>query len=256
MGAWRWGGWLVWWGGQEQCHACTWWGAIAWKVAVQVNAVVRLFFVVLTEDLSSGWVSPVQVNTVIKLFFVTLTEDLGSGRVSCTGQHHFNAVLCQFNGRLKEWLILSCTGQHSYNAVLCYFNWRLIVYLCEQLSMMLLWHQNKVVKWPILWTGIPDYCYGALYWCWSSSVILILGMVCSILRICVAVRFMYILTISLPCLPHHHSENNKSAKLSHFFFLRCAWMLERISTRMSSTDSRFVLGPSNILFPGSYVCNF
>ena len=34
------------------------------------------------------------------------------------------------------------------------------------------------------------------------------------------------------------------------------WARQRISIKMHSTESRFVTGPSNILFAGIYVCNF
>ena len=50
---------------------------------------------------------------------------------------------------------------------------------------------------------------------------------------------------------------NKNAKFEIIkAFSPSAWPHERISVKMHSIESRFVTGPSNILFAGVYVCTF
>ena len=69
---------------------------------------------------------------------------------------------------------------------------------------------------------------------------------------------MYSLTLSLPCLPRCHWKwpikvpNLKSSRTLFPF----TWAREKISVKLHSTESGFVIGPSNTLFAGVYVSTF
>ena len=60
--------------------------------------------------------------------------------------------------------------------------------------------------------------------------------------------------LAAPSLEKRPIEAPDLKSLSHLPLF--AWTRKRISTKMHSTESRFVIGPSNILFAGVYVCTF
>ena len=67
------------------------------------------------------------------------------------------------------------------------------------------------------------------------------------------------LTLSLPCLPRCHSKNDqRKCQIwnQSSIFVPFVWARKRISTKMRSIESRFVIGPPNTLFAGVYVCTF
>ena len=70
----------------------------------------------------------------------------------------------------------------------------------------------------------------------------------------------FYLTLLLPCLPHLTWKTiNKSAKLETTkvkLFCPLCMSPWKDSIKLHTTESRFVTGPSNILFAGVFVCTF
>ena len=78
-------------------------------------------------------------------------------------------------------------------------------------------------------------------------------------RIYLEMRQVLLLTFLLPCLPSRHSENDQQKRQTwnhegFVFLFACA--RQRISIKMCNIESRFVIGPSNVLSAGGYVCTF